>query len=119
MNIRVPTPDGSYIPLTVDVINIDVTFFIGLDALDSEKLFADNVDKMLISRRYGCSIPITRRLKNMYITWHVVTTAYTRSELKNMHQKFWHPSASKLYSFLKRMKPEDTNENIIKVLKKM
>lgn len=118
MSIRVPTTDGSYIPLTVDVINIDVPFLIGLDVLDTEKLVADNVDNKLTSRCYGWSIPITRRNKHMYITalnHHSIHTV----RAKKMHQHFWHTSASKLYNLLKRMKPEATNEKTLTVFKEI
>lgn len=45
LDVRIPTPDGSYLPLSVDVANADVPLLIGLDVLDRLKLVANNFTK--------------------------------------------------------------------------
>lgn len=60
MEIRIPTPNGSYIAIDAHVVKADVPLLIGIDVLDRECLVADNVLNVLDSRRDGWKMPIIR-----------------------------------------------------------
>lgn len=119
LNIRIPTPDGSFLRLSVDVIKADVPLPIGLDVLDVQKLVADEVDNRLYSKRYGWSLPITRHHSHMYLVWDTFKSYFTRAELRRLHNHFWNPSPNKLYNLLKRTKPDDLDSNTLQVLQEI
>ena len=110
MEIRIPTPDNSFISLDVDVVKPDVPFLLGLDILDQHQLMADNIDNKLRSRALGWSMPIVRHRGHLYIQWNTNYVLFTRAELNRLHKHFWHPSSGKLYNLLKRTNPLDANE---------
>ena len=43
MEVRIPTPVGSFLKFPMDVVSADLPMLLGLDILDREGLIADNV----------------------------------------------------------------------------
>lgn len=58
LEMRLPTPDGAFLAMSVDVVSADVPLLLGIDVLDREQLVADNVE----------SGKPTIRLENGYYT---------------------------------------------------
>ena len=119
MEIRIPTPDNSFISLDVDFVKPDVPFLLGLDILDQHQLVADNIDNKLRSRALGWSMPIVRHRGHLYIQWNTNCVLFTRAELNRLHKHFWHPSSGKLYNLLKRTNPLDANEETRRTLEEI
>lgn len=119
IEIRLPTPDGSFLAMEVDVVDAYVPLLMGIDTLDREQLVADNVENVLDSRRYGWKIPIARRNGHMYVQWNAKTLMFTRSELKKLHLHFFHPSARKLFNLLKRTDPTKATGDTMTMLEEI
>ena len=92
---------------------------LGLDLLDANKLYANNVDNELCSSALGFKIPITRKFGHMYIEWPTSSVLFTRSELVKLHRQFKHPSAEKLYNLLKRSKVADVDSDTRRLLEEI
>lgn len=116
IDIRMPTPDGSYLAFAADVVDADIPLLLGLDVMDRESLVAGNVSNVLISRRHNWRLPITRQHHHLYIKWTTSQPLYTRAELKKLHLHFFHPSARKLFNLLKRVDPRQTSGDTLSVL---
>lgn len=116
IQFRIPLPNRDYLHIDVDVVMPDVPLLIGLDILDQEQLIPNNVENELQSSIYGWSIPIKRKHGHLYITWNENICLFTRQELLKMHRNFYHPSASKLFSLLKRSKLSNVDNNTRQML---
>jgi len=114
--VRIPTPDGSFLGLDMDVVEANIPMLVGLDVLDREKLVADNVQNKLVAKHRGWSLPITRKLGHMYVEWDFSSALYTKSELQKFHRHFYHPSVNKLFNLIGRAKPEDATPETRKLL---
>ena len=102
------------ISVLLDIVPVDVPALLGLDVMDGECIYADNVINRLVhwhmfSRkdeplRYKdlCHVPLTRYAGHLYVRMGFPRcTFYTITQLKKMHRQFAHRSASKLYNLLK------------------
>lgn len=129
IEVRIPTPDGTFIAIEIDVVSADVPLLLGIDVLDREKLVADNVDNVIHSRRFGWKIPVIRRgagarkSGHMYLVWNhsqllwnYSQLLFSRSELKKLHLHFYHPSARKLYNLLKRADSSSVSGETLTIL---
>ncbi len=116
MPVRIPTPDGSFIVGDFDVVKADVPMFIGLDLLDNYSLVANNVRNELQSELQGWSMPLTRNLVHMYITWDASHTLFKLSELTKLHRHFHHPSSKKLNNLIGRSNVQDADSATLKML---
>lgn len=56
-NMRVPIAPTLYANLLVDVVDVDVPFLMGLDALDAPGLYINNADNMLNCDKRGIATP--------------------------------------------------------------
>ena len=92
---------------------------LGLDLLDAVGLYADKVDKILVSKALGFSMPLVRKYGHMYLVWAPATILFTKAELKKLHRQFKHPSAEKLMNLLKSSKLKDLDENTRKMLEEI
>lgn len=61
MEIRIPTPDGSFIQTKPEVVRAEAPFLLGIDILDKEALVADNVRNMLECPKKGWVMPIMKK----------------------------------------------------------
>ncbi len=109
--VRIPKPNNGYIEVRIDIVDADIPMIIGLDILDKETLLADNTENLLIHKKEGWKMPLSRKAGHLYLEWNYAEVLYTRSELQKMHLHFFHPSASKLFNLVMKAKPENcTNE---------
>lgn len=65
----IPLETGKYIDATLDVVDLGVPLFIGLDRLDIHKLYVDNVDNMLVCKDPAWSGKLKRKNGNLYYVW--------------------------------------------------
>ena len=106
MSLVLPTPSGMRI-IYVDVIAPDVPLLFGLDVLDREGWFVNNVTSKLCSASKNWEMPIYRKHGHLYLTWGPVKSIlFNRSQLVRLHKHFLHPSTDKLYNLLRKATPD-------------
>jgi len=107
--VRIPTPDGSFIALRIDVVQADIPMLLGLDVMDREKLVANNVLNELQSYNNGWKMPLVRKLGHMYLCWSSKSVLFTKKELIKLHRHFRHPSAGKLFNLIRTARPNQAD----------
>jgi len=111
--LKTPAPRRP-IAVLLDIVPVDVPALLGLDVLDAEALYADNVTNRLVHRsitsnRGGSqkyhdvwSVPLQRHDGHLYAKMSFPKSMfYTVKELEKLHRQFAHPSVEKLYNLLK------------------
>jgi hypothetical protein len=111
LEIRIPTLNGGFLPVNVDVISINVPFSIGLDFLDREGLNCMTVENKLTCLKGNWSVPLESKLGHVYWKWDHDTVLFTKSELQRLHLQFYHPSVRKLYNLIRRAKPHEATSD--------
>jgi hypothetical protein len=107
--MRLPTPNGSFIMLEVDVVPTNVPMLLDLDVLDKFGLCADTAEDW--------NLPLVRKLRHVYFEWSATDRIlYTKSELQKLHRNFSHPSTQNLFALLKRAKADNVDANTRAVL---
>ena len=129
--LRIPSPRRS-IPVLIDIVEVNVPALLGLDVLDSERLYACNVTNKLFHRRIlskegdplefvdmWCT-PLTRHDNHLYAEMLFPSCMfYTAAQLKRFHLQFAHPSAGKLYNLLKKAGLEAAYARTLETLEKI
>ena len=67
MEIRIPTPNGSFLRIQLGVISADVPMLLGLDVLDRESPVANNRTNELQAPPSGWSMPLERKFGHLYL----------------------------------------------------
>lgn len=67
MTLRAPTPSGSFVQRSFDVVSADVLMIIELYMLDEEVLVANNVESQLKCPEFHWKITIVRNLGHMFL----------------------------------------------------
>ena len=114
--VRIPTPDGKFISIEMDVVQADVPMLIGLEVLDRERLIPDNVANKLRSLEDGWSLPITRKYGHLYVEWDFPKIWFSKEQIRKLHLQFYHPSADKLFRLIQRAKPGEATSETKKML---
>lgn len=65
--IRIPTPRGGTMEFNL-VVEANVPIPLGLDLLDNEELYIDNIDNVIVHKHQGWTIPLQRNRGHLYIT---------------------------------------------------
>eukprot|EP00168_Porphyra_purpurea_P020863 TRINITY_DN895_c0_g1_i6.p1 TRINITY_DN895_c0_g1~~TRINITY_DN895_c0_g1_i6.p1 ORF type:complete len:1091 (+),score=259.84 TRINITY_DN895_c0_g1_i6:1132-4404(+) len=99
--MRVPIAPTLYANLLIDIVEVDVPFLLGLDALDALALYINNVDNRLKCDKRGTSTPLVRKHGHIYLDW-ANDAHYSMSELERLHRHFNHPAADRLTAVLRR-----------------
>lgn len=118
MTTIVPTPGGCF-RIQIDVVEADVPFLLGLDALDAHRLQALSVTSQLEHvpipsdnsiQSLGWRVPLKRRQGHLLWEFYPIRDAheilYTRVQLEKLHRQLYHPSTEKLLNLLKRADPD-------------
>ena len=106
IEIRIPTPGKSYLPVRVDVFSADIPLLLGLDWLDECGMYFNNVRNLLCFQNLYWEIPISRKLGHAYVEWkHLDSILFTRSELLRLHRGFQHAHQDKLLNLFRRARP--------------
>ena len=95
MQINIPTPNGSFLSIQLDVVSADVPMQLGLNALDLESLVTINVTNEIQTPLSGWSTPLERKFGHLYLCWGAKKVLNTKSELVKLHRHFHHPSSWK------------------------
>jgi hypothetical protein len=115
--MRLPTPNGSFIMLEVDVVPTNVPMLLGLGVLDKFGLCADTVHNILHCTTEDWNLPLLRKLGHVYLEWFATDRILdTKSELQKLHSNFSHPSTENLFTLLKRAKADNFNASTRAVL---
>lgn len=94
------------------VENSDTPLILGLN--DQDKLLSSGADQKenSISFLNGPKIPLVREKGHMWLRWNYEEEClYTEKELTKLHYRFGHPGVKRMHDFLKRVKPDDLDEN--------
>ncbi len=90
LRICVPLADDLFLPMDVDVVDVNIPFLFGLDALDANEMYVNNVANKLICVAYNLSIPVTRKYGHVFLEWGR-DTLYTMVEVERLHRHFCTP----------------------------
>lgn len=101
IDVRVPIAPDYYAPMTVDVVELDVPFLFGLDALDAFGVYVNNLENSLKCDRRGFATALCRKDNHLYLEWGE-SIHYTLGELDRLHKHFNHPQPDKLAAVLRR-----------------
>ncbi len=116
LRVRIPIANGSFIFGKIDVVPANIPLLIGLDILDSQGIFANNVDNVLCCPSLGWTTPIIRKRGHLYLCWTSKDILYTKTELIKLHRHFYHPSTDKLMNLIKRASPNQADNATRKLL---
>jgi len=108
--MHVPLSQAYYLPLSIDVIPLNVPLLIGLDVLDRYGLYVNNVEDRLRSDGRDVDVPLVRKDGHIYLAWGAADH-YTTTELTRVHRHFAHPHPDRLFAVLRQAKdPHATAE---------
>jgi hypothetical protein len=117
LHMRLPTQNGSFIMLEVDVVPTNVPMLLGLDVLDKFGLCAVTMNNVLLCTAEDWNLPLVRKLGHVYLEWSATDRIlYTKSELQKLHRNFSHPSTQILFALFKRAKADNLEANTGAVL---
>lgn len=113
-SMNVQTPIGR---IEFHVVKADTPFLLCLSDMDRLKVYLNNVDNTLVTA--DKTIPICRRFGHPFLLWDTHLYTYivqsfdvnpcflTETELRRLHRRFGHPSASRLRILLERSGHDD------------
>lgn len=101
VDVRVPIGPTLFANLIIDIVEVDIPFLLGLDALDALSLYVKNVDDRLKCDKRGISTSLARKHEHIYLEWTNVVH-YSMVELERLHRHFNHPAADRLAAVLHR-----------------
>ena len=94
----------------MNIVTVDIPALLGLDVLDGENSYADNVTNKLVHKQIlsgpgellkyedTWNVPLIRYEGHLYARVNIPRcTFYTSAQLNKMHRHFGHPSADKLF----------------------
>lgn len=118
LNIRLPVNDSHFVPLLVDVADLNVPFPLGLDVMTEYKMVLDMDECTLASKLQGWQIPLRKKPGHLYYEW-AATILLTETELVRVHKHFYHPNSERLFSLMRRADPGSTSPQVLKDLEKI
>ena len=115
------------IPVTLEVVDVEIPPLLGLDVLYENNLLVDNITNHILSRIVTNKDPVgfeviwkIRLIKkgdHLYARLFTpIQLFYTILQLRKLHKQFVHPSATKLYNLLKAA---GTKALILKTIEKL
>ena len=116
----------------MDIVPVNVPAPLGLEVLDAEQLYVDNVTNRLVHRRIlnrssdgfqyddKWSVPIPRHDNHLYSKMcFPPSTFYSTAQLLKLHRQFAHPSAETLYALLRRAGLKAVTQQTLERLKEI
>ena len=117
--IAVPTPTD-IITIWVDVVHSNIPLLIGLDSLDKYGLQVVSVTNEVESVHQQWRIRPQRKHGHIYWEWPMALKIFfTKPQLERVQRHMLHPSSKKLYTLLRRAKPEDLNSDTYSILQEI
>jgi len=80
--VRIPKPNNGYIEVRIDIVDADIPMIIGLDILDKETLLADNTENLLIHKKEGWKMPLSRKAGHLYLEWNYAEVLYKEASCR-------------------------------------
>lgn len=102
--VRLLIPGHSFIEVKVDVVKPNIPMLIGLDALDANGMYVNNIQNLLVHNDTKWGIPLVRKAGHVYCEWDN-QILFTINELRKMHVGFYHPSTCKIFNLISRAHP--------------
>ena len=107
-SVMIKTPIGS---IEFHVVKADTPFLLCLADMDSLQVHYNNLRNVLVTPTK--SVPVVRRFGHPFLIWESLQALITESfaqnpcyltdvELRQLHRRFGHPSAMRLYNLLER-----------------
>ncbi|CDF36767.1 unnamed protein product [Chondrus crispus] len=118
LTVRVPIAPTHFISLSVEVVDTNVPFLLGLDNMEKYKMVVDTDKGMLSSKLEGWQIRLRKKLGHLYYEWGP-NILFTESELMKVHRHFHHPDSERLYSVMSRAEPDKTSPEVLRTLKRI
>ena len=115
-DVRMPLTPDLFLEFEVNLIDQDVPLMFGLDKHLRYKCSTNEYNMTFTHHPSGVTIPLHLKKGHLYIEWPNTEVLFTRSELKQMHKNFSHPSNNALINVLKRARPSDVNSETKKML---
>jgi len=88
------------------IVNTNTLFLLSISDIDNKGIMLNNLTNKLIHTKEGKTIPVVRRFGHPFLMWGPMTSnnqSYlTEQELRTLHRRFGHPSASRLLRILER-----------------
>ena len=117
MELRLPTPNGGYIPIHTDVVDSDIPLLLGLEFLRQELLLLNCLTNELKSYAFKWNVPLIEKFDHIFVEWRRTShNLCTKAEQQRLHLHFYRPSVGKLFYLLEGARSEDTNSNVYKML---
>jgi len=116
MDIDVPLGSTFIMRLTVDVVDLNLPFLLGIDVMDKYRLHVNTVSNHLVCVNEGVDLPVVRKYGNVYYDWDMATF-YSFSELQRIHKNYLHVRPDRLYALMRRAKDKDAVPASLKKLK--
>jgi hypothetical protein len=117
MTNRRPTPQGSFMYISTDIVDAEIPHLICLDTPEKFELKVPSDQNALELVPVGWRLPLTRKLGHIYLNPspdHSIL--FTKTEMHKLHRSFFHPSSEKLLSLLKRARPDQVQAETRKLL---
>lgn len=118
LTVRIPVAPTHFISLSVEVVNINVPFLLGLDTKERYKMVLDTDKGTLSSKLEGCHISLRKNLGQLYYEWGP-NILFTESERMKVHRHFHHPDSERLHSVMSRADPKRTSPEVLRALKRI
>jgi len=106
IDIRAPLGYTFYMQLTVDVVKLNISLFLGPDTMDEYRMFVHTVTNLLLGVSEGVDLPVLRKLGFVFYDWGSLTF-YFLAELQCIHKHFFHANPERLYALMRRANDKD------------
>ena len=118
LTVRVPIAPTHFISVSVEVVDTNVPFLLGLDTMEKYKMVLDTDKCILSSKLEGWQIRLRKKLGHLYYEWGP-NVLFTESELMKVHRHFHHLDSERLYSVMSCAEPDKTSLEVLRTLKRI
>ncbi len=109
---------GNYLKYEIDVIDIDVSIFFGLEMMKKEVWYVNEVTNDFLSHANPeLKAPIVFKRNHRSLERAQSVALYTRVELGKLHSRFAYPFAEKLFNLFRRTQQENLTSDTRGVLR--
>lgn len=116
ITVWIPIRSREVIMHAVEIVHVNVLFFIGLDKLKKYTMYAENVPDKLCIPLLHTKVPLTRRDEHIYLEWKKENAILlTTDERMKLYRGFLHKSNDKLLNLLLLATPLEVVANVTKI----
>lgn len=110
-------PDGSHIPIIVHVVKSYIPLLVVIEILHEYKLTLDFGQRSISDYKGKWELPMVRKFGHIFMEWKKRRICYTAAELTRLHLHFFHPTADRLFSVVKKLRPEKSGAGFLRTIK--